>query len=200
MAGSECPILDCHHDLSPDQWRERPIAASFDEWLVRIFDDVVEHQKGLLYWYEINNFLEQDMLFSLLHCGRRKMQQEDYEEAIALFHQVTQSEFPYNAAYYSAHYELGNAFLHTKKYVQAIESYSEAIQNAPMGFATVYNYRGLASVGVGDYLEAIQDFNQALAFDSNFREAYQNRGDAYSTLGNQSEAEEDYKRVAECFR
>ena len=60
--------------------------------------------------------------------------------------------------------------------------------------AAIYNNRGYAYNMMGDYLLAIQDFNQALALKPNMAYAYNNRGLAWHRLGMSPEGRADIER------
>lgn len=50
--GSDSPVLDCDHDCPPDEWTGSIIANSFEEWLKKMFERVVEHRSPPEYWFE----------------------------------------------------------------------------------------------------------------------------------------------------
>lgn len=51
FTGDECPVLDCDQDYPSSSWKETPIAHSFEEWLVRMFDRVIQHKSLPEYWF-----------------------------------------------------------------------------------------------------------------------------------------------------
>ena len=60
-----------------------------------------------------------------------------------------------------------------------------------------YNNRGIIYKGLGNYRQAIEDYNRAIEIKPDFAEAYNNRGNAYNGLGNYRQAIEDYNRAIE---
>ncbi len=48
---SECPVLDCDQDYPPSRWKETPIAFSFEEWLIKMFDRIINHKSLPEYWF-----------------------------------------------------------------------------------------------------------------------------------------------------
>jgi Tfp pilus assembly protein PilF len=68
--------------------------------------------------------------------------------------------------------------------------------------ATNYNYiaylnRGNAYKDLGNYSQAIVDYDKAIELDRTIAEAYFRRGNAYIALGNEKQAIEDYDRAIE---
>lgn len=51
FSGVECPVLDCDHDYSSSEWKEKIIAASFEEWLIKVFDRIINHNSPPEYWF-----------------------------------------------------------------------------------------------------------------------------------------------------
>jgi hypothetical protein len=48
---SECKVLDCQHDFSFEDWQEEHVIAnSFEDWLIKLFDSVIEHNNCPEYW------------------------------------------------------------------------------------------------------------------------------------------------------
>lgn len=48
---SEYKVLDCQHDFSFEDWQaEHIIANSFEEWLIKIFDEVIQNNGRPEYW------------------------------------------------------------------------------------------------------------------------------------------------------
>jgi len=58
-----------------------------------------------------------------------------------------------------------------------------------------YNNRGNAYNESGNYLQAINDYDRAIAINPSLEEAYYNRGVSYRRLGNYRQAIEDYGRA-----
>jgi SMI1 / KNR4 family (SUKH-1) len=48
---SECKVLDCYHDCSFEDWHEsHVIADSFEDWLIKVFDEVIINKNRPEYW------------------------------------------------------------------------------------------------------------------------------------------------------
>ena len=60
-----------------------------------------------------------------------------------------------------------------------------------------YFNSGIAYYELGEYQQAIKDFNQAIRLDPKFAEAYNNRGSAYYGKGQYDEAIADYTKAIE---
>ena len=56
---------------------------------------------------------------------------------------------------------------------------------------------GWPTSDLGNYTQAIPDFNRAIEIDPRFGEAYNNRGMAYGSLGNYTQAIADFNRAIE---
>jgi tetratricopeptide (TPR) repeat protein len=61
----------------------------------------------------------------------------------------------------------------------------------------IYNHRGAAYVVLGNYNQAIEDYDRAIEIRPGYVDAYNNRGSAYKGLGNYRRAIEDYNRAIE---
>ncbi|NLD82107.1 MAG: tetratricopeptide repeat protein [Smithella sp.] len=59
----------------------------------------------------------------------------------------------------------------------------------------INNNRGLAYKNLGDYPQAIKDFDEAIRIKPEYAEAYYNRGLAHKALGNAGQAIADYSRA-----
>lgn len=58
--GLEKPVLDCDHDYSPKEWSNSVISASFEEWIKKMFDQIIKYRNVPEYWY--SDTLEKDSL------------------------------------------------------------------------------------------------------------------------------------------
>mmetsp|Transcript_2337 Transcript_2337/g.8444 ORF Transcript_2337/g.8444 Transcript_2337/m.8444 type:complete len:138 (+) Transcript_2337:352-765(+) len=88
-----------------------------------------------------------------------------------------------------------NAAFQAKRYVQAIDSYSRAIEINP-GNAVYYSNRAFAQLRLENYGAAIDDATTAIHLDPTFIKGYYRRGSAYLGLGNFTEGLKDFKRVS----
>ncbi|MCU1289661.1 MAG: Serine/threonine protein kinase [Acidobacteria bacterium] len=90
----------------------------------------------------------------------------------------------------------GNKFYGQKKYEQAIEAYTKAIENNPNDYG-IYNNRGIAYHATEQFEKAITDYNKAAELNPYDFSAYNNRGAAYEDIGNIEQAVADYKKALE---
>ncbi|MCU0567551.1 MAG: hypothetical protein MUF49_13255 [Oculatellaceae cyanobacterium Prado106] len=51
LRDNECPVLDCNQDYPPSSWKESPIANSFEEWLMKMFEHVIHYKSLPEYWF-----------------------------------------------------------------------------------------------------------------------------------------------------
>jgi tetratricopeptide (TPR) repeat protein len=93
-------------------------------------------------------------------------------------------------------YRQGNKFYGQRKYAQAIDAYTKAIENNPNDFG-LYNNRGIAYHATEEYEKAIADYNKAAELNPNDDSAYNNRGAAYEDTGNIEQAIADYRKAIE---
>jgi flagellar biogenesis protein FliO len=61
----------------------------------------------------------------------------------------------------------------------------------------IYNNRGNTYYIIGNYKQAIEDYDRAIEIKPDYTDAYNNRGAAYNHLGNYRQAIEDYGRAIE---
>lgn len=194
---SEYAVLDCMHDLVIEDWRESKIASSFEQWLTKIFDQVVLYNKQPEYWLEAESStsfsLAEETPSALIRQGLKKAIKQNYKEAIENFEQILKID----SEYYEAYYERGNIYFALGDYRASIEDYNRAIYLNPLNYVIAYNQRGLARTQLGEYQQAIEDFNQAIKLNSGVAEIYHNRGNARSALGDNQGAMEDFQKAAE---
>lgn len=93
-------------------------------------------------------------------------------------------------------YRQGNKFYGQRKYKQAIEAYTKAIENNPNDFG-LYNNRGIAYHATEEFEKAIADYNKAAELNPYDDSAYNNRGAAYEDTGNIEQAIADYRKAIE---
>ena len=60
-----------------------------------------------------------------------------------------------------------------------------------------YIGRGVAYANLGNYLQAIEDFTQAINLNPTFVLSYYHRGNCYEKIGENKKAQADFKKVAE---
>ena len=89
------------------------------------------------------------------------------------------------------YFELGSTAYKAKKYADAINYFSKAIELDPQDIDAYYN-RGLSYTKAGNLTQAITDFNVVIRFNPRDSVAYHNRGYAYYELGNLVQAINDY--------
>ena len=63
--------------------------------------------------------------------------------------------------------------------------------------ALAHNERGLSRHDLGQYEQAIQDFDEAIRLDPTYAGDYYNRGRAHQLLGNSTDAERDSQKAKE---
>jgi len=93
-------------------------------------------------------------------------------------------------------FEKGLKLIGQKRYEEAIQAFSTAIEIIPRDYQA-YNYRGVAWALMGKYDKALADYNKALEIRPRYAEAYNNRGFARTQQGDLSNALNDYARALE---
>lgn len=86
-----------------------------------------------------------------------------------------------------AYLQRGNAYLAVGNYEQAIKDLSKAIElkiNYKPDYAVAYVYRGSAYENSDNYKQAIKDYSKAIELTPDKADFYNDRGFAYSKLGN----------------
>lgn len=100
----------------------------------------------------------------------------------------------------------GDCYRFLKDYEHAIPDYDRAIVDFKMDSSTtftietLYRNRGLCRYHLDDYKKAIEDYSTALKLNDQFKEAYWDRGNAYFSLGNNTEATNDYMAALSFYR
>ena len=89
----------------------------------------------------------------------------------------------------------GNNFLKEKKYVLAIQQYSDAIALNPASHV-YHGNRALAHIRLEEYGSAIADADKALEINPKYVKAYYRRADANLALGKMKVALLDFRRAA----
>jgi tetratricopeptide (TPR) repeat protein len=131
----------------------------------------------------------------LFNRGVQKIQQEDYQGAIADFSALIERE-PENANAY-----LGRAIAYRNQgnYQEAIENYDESLRLNPAN-PNAYLGRGICKRRMGDDRAAIEDYTTALRYNENSGQAYYNRGLSKVELGDREGALADFRKAAELYR
>ncbi|HPE76456.1 MAG TPA: tetratricopeptide repeat protein [Draconibacterium sp.] len=97
-----------------------------------------------------------------------------------------------NPNYYEPYMELATVYDANKNYIMALENFSNAIKfydkESRRELANLYNSRGTIYGKTNDFTSAINDFNLAISYWSNFDDAYSNRAFAKFNLGQNNEA------------
>lgn len=120
------------------------------------------------------------------NSGFIKLNQGDYEEAIADFDLVISIE-PTDKAYFYK----GRALLGLNRQEEALEQFTQAIALNNQ-FFYAYNNRGNVRFQLGDYQGAIDDFTQTLKINTDYVFAYNNRGNARFKMNDYDGAIADY--------
>ncbi len=95
---------------------------------------------------------------------------------------------------YQGYVRAGYAAINNKKYIEAIDYYSKAIEISPF-VASHYYHRGLAWYRKGNKDRAIEDFDKVIILDPSWHSAYIYRGLCRMKGGEYKEALSDYKRA-----
>lgn len=133
---------------------------------------------GLLFADIIDKEMEQAT--TLVNAGK-------YQEAINIYEEILRTE-PHNLkVLYSAAY----SYLHIGR-ADVAHTYLRRFIARNDKDADVYNLFGLANERTGYSNEALENYTKAISLDSNFYEAYFNRGRCYSALQNLSATRADY--------
>jgi|GEM_PF-692060 len=120
------------------------------------------------------------------NSGFIKLNQGDYEEAVADFDLVISIQ-PSDKAYFYK----GRAMLGLNKQEEALEQFTLAI-SLNNQFFYAYNNRGNVRFQLGDYQGAIEDFSETIRINSDYVFAYNNRGNARFKLNDYDGAIADY--------
>ena len=121
--------------------------------------------------------------------GMTKYADKEFDSAITDFNEAIKLD----SRLAKAHLHKGNAYFELNKYPQALESYGEAIQIKQLPLA--YNNRGYTKKHMGLLEEAIEDYDYAVALDSEYPDAYTNRGIAKMELGRFRESIKDFSQA-----
>lgn len=130
----------------------------------------------------VDNYFEQ---------GIARMEQDDYEGAIAMFDNAIKLSLGDIAEVYVCR---GEALGYLGRWKEAEKSINEALRHQPY-MATAYNERGNVRRFQGEIDNAIADYTMAIHIDGTYYEAYYNRGLAYEDKKRYVDAEDDLTRV-----
>ncbi len=138
--------------------------------------------------------LEEDnraqMLFQELQLAEKGLYYSfkgDYSAALASYRQSKLS-WP------EIHYSSGNAYLELKDFRQAVDEYTQAIQEKP-DYAEAYCGRGHAYLGLEDSKAAGDDYDWTIAYNPAYAEAYFGRGIILEARGNIQDAIAEYAKA-----
>ncbi|MGZ3607884.1 MAG: tetratricopeptide repeat protein, partial [Syntrophales bacterium] len=91
--------------------------------------------------------------------------------------------------------KLATYYLKNGRVEKSISALTEAINIYPE--TESYLKRGNAYIRLGNYKQAISDYDRAIEINPNYVKAYINRGNTYINLGNYKQAISDYDRAIE---
>ena len=154
--------------------------------------------------------LKPDYAGSYLHRGNAHRTLDKYEEALTDYNKVIDLQPNYAEVYNhrgSLQFNLGH-------YKKAVTDYSEAIQlinsgevkldsnrensislllkDSEFGEAEVYYNRGVAKLALGEFTEALADYNAAIQLRPDYADAYHNRGVVKIQLNQLNDALADF--------
>lgn len=109
---------------------------------------------------------------------------------------TTSSQPPPQTVTAEDYFELGNYEYDRGDCLQAVMSYTQAVQEDP-GFSRAYNNRAYTYMRMRNYKAALADLHTALDIDPTYVTALMNRGDIYNYYYaiNHQKAVDDYNKV-----
>ncbi|KAL3854349.1 hypothetical protein ACJMK2_013622 [Sinanodonta woodiana] len=119
------------------------------------------------------------------------METDEYEEIVDL----TQDEGLVEVSHDQLK-ELGNTYYKEKKYTDALNYYTQAINLCPT-CAAYYGNRSATFMMLNKYAEALEDARQAIRLDGQFVKGYLREGKCYTALGDPDAAVRSYNKVLE---
>ena len=138
-----------------------------------------------------------DNIEAYLNLGLTYYRQGEYNQAIAQYQQVIQRD----SEDYRAYYNRGLAHFAVENYPQAITDYNSALMSS-RGFnreskSLIYNDLASTYMMLGDFEQAIFNFDRAIALEDHNYNAYFNRGCAHHRQGKYEAAIEDFSHVVQ---
>lgn len=118
--------------------------------------------------------------YNLFNLGIRSANSKDYKLAIYYFNEVIKL----NPKNYQAYNNIGNIKFALGQKEDAIKIYDKSIELNYNNNIDAYYNRGIAKAKSDKYNEAIEDYNKAIELNTDFAEAYNNRGIAKYNLAN----------------
>ena len=131
----------------------------------------------------------------LIERAESKMTAQDYQGAIKDYTQAIELS-PKNPEPYS---RIAYIYVIQNNHGEAVKAFSQYLKMANADSISQKDYadRGLSYHAIGDYQNAISDFNQAIKIEPLYGSGYYYRGLTYQALGQKQEALADFKRVLE---
>ena len=118
--------------------------------------------------------------YNLFNLGIQSANSKDYKLAIYYFNEVIKL----NPKNYQAYNNIGNIKFALGQKEDAIKIYDKSIELNYNNNIDAYYNRGIAKAKSDKYNEAIEDYNKATELNTDFAEAYNNRGIAKYNLAN----------------
>ena len=145
------------------------------------FDQAVKLAPNDAETYRVRAFFFSSNLFSEKAIA-------DYEKALALN--------PKNPEPYS---RIAYIYVIQNNHSEAVKAFSQYLKMANAASISQKDYadRGLSYHAIGDYQNAIADFNQSIKIEPLYGSGYYYRGLTYQALGQKKEALADFKRTLE---
>jgi tetratricopeptide (TPR) repeat protein len=84
-----------------------------------------------------------------------------------------------------------------ERWEEAVDAFTKSIELKFSFAAGAYFGRGIAYANLGNYQQAIKDFNKAIELEPDDAYAYNHRGSTYSDLGNYQQAIKDFNKAIE---
>jgi tetratricopeptide (TPR) repeat protein len=101
----------------------------------------------------------------------------------------------FDAAAYD--FEQGNTYFIQSYYGQATDMYSEAITKTKLGLAAIWYNKGNALYYSGEPEAALMAYDHALEINSDYANAWENKGHTLEVLGRSGEANEAFSKAEE---